>query len=190
MNPELNLKTENLLRSLWRNYDASLEKSIRRIEKQRSIVDLESHAAKMNVDESRHEEIKRLVSRSAWPKTPRLPCHHIPYPPNRAFFNRRAELQTCRQAFATPSVSTSPVCLALHGIGGVGKTSIALQFAYEQKAQRGLVIWIAAEDEDKLVRSFAEAAGLLGLHEEGADTASDCKVLVTWLSRTGNSLVL
>ena len=87
--------------------------------------------------------------------------------------------------FASTSASKSPVCLALHGTGGVGKTSIALEFAYEQKDTRGVILWVAAENEDKLVRSLAEAAHNLDLHEEGADAAGDCKVVVDWLSRAG-----
>ena len=87
--------------------------------------------------------------------------------------------------FANASASTSPVCLALQGIGGVGKTSIALEFAYEEKDTRGVILWVAAENDDKLVRSLAEAAHDLDLHEEGADAAADCKVVVDWLSRAG-----
>ena len=87
--------------------------------------------------------------------------------------------------FAKASASKSPVCLALHGTGGVGKTSIALEFAYEQKDTRRVILWVAAENDDKLVRSLAEAAHNLDLHEEGADAAADCKVVVDWLSRAG-----
>jgi hypothetical protein len=56
------------------------------------------------------------------------------------------------------------VAQALYGMGGVGKTQIALEYAHRFKADYDLVWWIPAEDGSQISQSFAELAGRLGLH--------------------------
>lgn len=54
------------------------------------------------------------------------------------------------------------VAQALYGLGGVGKTQIALEYAHRFKADYDLVWWIPAEGGSQISQSFAELAGRLG----------------------------
>ena len=48
--------------------------------------------------------------------------------------------------------------IALHGLGGVGKTQIALEYAYRHKSHYRYVFWISAVDQAQLLSGFTDIA--------------------------------
>lgn len=58
-------------------------------------------------------------------------------------------------------------CVALWGTGGLGKTEIALQFAFTRRDKFDAVFWIRADDKEKLEADFSQITVALGL--ENAD---------------------
>ena len=50
----------------------------------------------------------------------------------------------------------------LYGLGGVGKTQLALKFAWDHIQQYDTVLWITAESEIKLAESYGQAAHCIG----------------------------
>ncbi|MBP5973571.1 tetratricopeptide repeat protein, partial [Brasilonema sp. CT11] len=75
------------------------------------------------------------------------PVYHIPYFPAINFVGREEELQTIHQAFQS---STKPVAIsAVAGMGGLGKTQLAIQYAYQHQADYpGGVCWFNARESD------------------------------------------
>ena len=45
---------------------------------------------------------------------------------------------------------------ALHGLGGVGKTQIAIRYAYLHKTDFDIICWLQANDWNTLVTSYVE----------------------------------
>src|SRR5579883_2397652 len=58
---------------------------------------------------------------------------------------------------------------AVHGLGGVGKTQLAIEYAYRYRYNYEAVLWVQAETQDALVSSFVALAQLLALPEQEAD---------------------
>ncbi|GIF96610.1 FxSxx-COOH system tetratricopeptide repeat protein [Catellatospora citrea] len=83
--------------------------------------------------------------------------------PNRTgkFVGRAAELQTLRDRLASDVTVMLPQ--TLYGLGGVGKTQLAVEYAHRFAADYDLVWWVPAEDLGTARRRLAELAAELGL---------------------------
>ena len=71
----------------------------------------------------------------------------------------------------------------LHGMGGVGKTSLAVEYVYRSTAEYDLVWWISAERTAQISLSLVELARRLGLTP--ADDAASTVTAVLDSLRTG-----
>jgi hypothetical protein len=73
---------------------------------------------------------------------------------------------------------------ALCGIGGCGKTEIAVEYAYRREESFDAIFWITADDRDILTEEFAHIAVALGLlqEQEAGDLLTACDLVKGWLS--------
>jgi Tetratricopeptide repeat len=62
----------------------------------------------------------------------------------------------------TAGSATGPRVVALHGLGGAGKTSVAVEYAHRHLAECGLAWQFPAEDPAVLLAEFARLAAQLG----------------------------
>lgn len=88
---------------------------------------------------------------------------------NPNFTGRGAELGAVKDALAGGSTMTVQ---SLRGMGGVGKTQLAVEFAYARAGDYDLVYWIAAEESATIPDQFTALAWQLGL-----DPAADPEML-------------
>jgi len=96
-------------------------------------------------------------------------------PPRNAYFTGRSSvLEQVRGAMTGAGLSVV-LAQALYGLGGVGKTQIALEYAHRFMADYDLVWWIAADRVDAITSSLADLAIRLGLRagDNLTETAAD-----------------
>lgn len=80
--------------------------------------------------------------------------------------------------------SVGPRCCVLHGLGGIGKTTLAKQYCLENKGLYQVIFVIRAESEAEMKLSFCSLAAKLRL--EGAEEPSRAIPAVKdWLVQTG-----
>ncbi len=85
---------------------------------------------------------------------------------NKNFTGRVDILSRLRQGASskiTAVLPEDPLPQALQGLGGVGKTAIAIEYAYRHRADYDLVWWIPADQLPLVRASLAALAGRLGL---------------------------
>jgi len=92
---------------------------------------------------------------------------NIPYQRNRFFTDREDILGLLRDRLAPERVQASTQPVALCGLGGIGKTQIALEYAYRYQDMYQAIFWARADSYQTLVSEFITIASLLNLPEKG-----------------------
>jgi tetratricopeptide (TPR) repeat protein len=79
----------------------------------------------------------------------------------------------------------------IHGLGGVGKTQLALSYVSRYGYRYHQVIWIFADSETKLFLAFAELASRLNLAPTSKPSTAECVQLVRdWFSSNTEYLLV
>ena len=111
------------------------------------------------------------------------PFWHVPYPRNPAFTGREAILAQLEAALA--SGRTAAPVQAIAGLGGVGKTQTAVEYAYRHRDEYRAVLWVRADPGwarpdlgTNLVSGYRELAEVLGLPEKDARDSNEVATAV------------
>ena len=108
----------------------------------------------------------------------------VPYERNVRFCGRSKLLQSIRTKLTVTEPYRWNHRLALHGLGGVGKTQLALEYAYRQKNDYRAVYWITAASPASLLSSFDNIAARASI--PGSSTWSSVEhphQFIRWLNR-------
>jgi len=89
------------------------------------------------------------------------PYWSVPLPRNLFFTGREEILQALHTQLGSHQAVALTQSSALHGLGGVGKTQIALEYAYRHALEYSAIFWIGAETDEQVVASLLRIAGSL-----------------------------
>ena len=104
----------------------------------------------------------------------------VPHPRNPNFTGREELLKKLRENLTSgrPAALTQ----AINGLGGVGKTQLATEYAYLYASSYDAVLWVRAEEPTTLAADFAGLATELGIPDPGTrDQNAVVKLVLRWL---------
>ena len=146
--------------------------------------DANQEKIQMNDKESslNDDDSKAHVSSRAKVRFPgSMPFNNLPYLRNEYFSGRDETLENINNAFH--SESTVALTQTITGMGGVGKTQTALEYAYRYSDEYEYIWWVTAETEDAVVTSYKDFAVKLGLLDnEQYDKAVIIETVLNWMN--------
>lgn len=120
------------------------------------------------------------------------PIWNVPYRYTFFFTGRDRIVEHLFTSFTSERHSGTVPVHALSGLGGLGKTQTAVEYAYRYRQHYRTVLWMRAETEDNLFASFKSAAELLKRPAANVlDTQSLLLSMMEWFQNmTGWLLIL
>lgn len=137
------------------------------------------------------EVMERLKTTKLGDKV-KFPCHMIPYGLNPRFFCRDQEVDMVRKTLDPVQGHEELRVMSIHGLGGVGKSQLALNYANTSMKSYDVIAWIPYETHVKITRALSMLAKKLGL-PKGDDSEDDCQAsskVKDWLNGSGRSFLL
>ncbi|HYP40269.1 MAG TPA: FxSxx-COOH system tetratricopeptide repeat protein [Chloroflexia bacterium] len=114
-----------------------------------------------------------------------VPAHN----PN--FTGRKDLLEKLRDALTSGQAAALTQTQAIHGMGGVGKTQLATEYAYRHRGEYDVVWWVRAEEAATLAADYAGLAGELWPDSKDVkEQEALVKEVRRWLEREQNWLLV
>ncbi len=121
--------------------------------------------------------------------TAEFPIHEIPFQKNRNFTGRKDVLDSIHEEFSTAQ-STVPIHI-IRGMGGIGKTQIAVHYSYEFSKEYDLVYWIRSETDASLTADYEALTQALELPvKTKAEQLVYVNIVNNWLTNTDKKWLL
>ena len=120
-----------------------------------------------------------------------FPIWVVPHPRNPFFTGREKIVNTVYNRLKKDSGLALTQAPAISGLGGIGKTQIALEYAYQYRNQYKAVFWVAAENESDIKTDFIKIANELNLPEKKAEDQNEMITGVKrWLQSNSDWLII
>jgi ABC-type multidrug transport system fused ATPase/permease subunit len=183
-----------LRRIAWGDFHGDFERTMRRLKHMSSVVESEADLARMRLENEKYGEVLQLLKGLKASKSNDdavIHCYHIPASMSLRFWGRDEALSIVKAAIDPGETVESLKTFAIYGMGGVGKTQLALHYANSSKKEYDAVLWISADNTLSMEQSFrdvAQALGLVHMDEEAKDALSATLRVKHWLAEGSKSI--
>lgn len=135
------------------------------------------------------QDIQRLMMSTPPTTFPRI--WNVPFTRNPFFTGREDLLEQLHTKLTIARAAALTQAQAISGLGGIGKTQIAVEYAYRYCDKYRLVLWVRATTTDTLISDFVAIADLLQLSERDEQNQNKIvRAVKQWLSATEGWLLI
>ena len=111
------------------------------------------------------------------------PIWNVPYRRNPFFTGRENILNHLNAVLQNSKTAALTQAQAISGLGGIGKTQIAIEYAYRYRDQYKAILWVNASSREAFTSDFVKLATLLNLPEQyEQDQEFVIRAVKRWLS--------
>lgn len=116
-------------------------------------------------------------------------CDIVPDSIATLFKGRENVLAEIRAGFEQASSRPQAITArhAIHGLGGIGKTRLAIEYAWRYAEHYGARLFVRADTPSDLTSGLVELAELLGLAEGVGDEPARVQAVLAWLRDPANA---
>ncbi len=116
---------------------------------------------------------------------------NVPFEPNPFFTGREEILEILHNTLRNRKTTALTQKQAINGLGGVGKTQTAVEYAYRYANEYEIVLWVKADTRDSITSDFVGIAHLLNLPEKDEQDQHHIVAAVNlWLKSRKNWLLI
>jgi hypothetical protein len=114
----------------------------------------------------------------------------VPYPRNPHFTGREEVLDQLATTLRQNSAAALTQPQAISGLGGIGKTQTAVEYAFQHRGDYAAIFWVRADTTLELSRGMVEIAKVLGLPQANAEEAEAVQATLRWLTHNSDWLLI
>lgn len=145
----------------------------------------------VEVEDERNTKDKQVDQTVESPASQTQKIWHVPSRRNPFFTGREETLVYLHTMLTKNKTAALTQAQAISGLGGIGKTQIALEYAYRYRESYDTCLWVTAPSRDTLIADFIALAGLLHLPErDEQDQDIVIGAVKRWLATYGNWLLI
>ncbi len=116
---------------------------------------------------------------------------NVPFRRNPLFTGRQDVLKKLHDQLPTGKAAALTQPQAIRGLGGIGKTQTAVEYAYRYRDDYQYIFWVRADKREELVTDFATIASPLNLPEKNAqDQTVIVQAVKRWLETHSGWLLI
>ncbi|KAL8358300.1 hypothetical protein RB601_009625 [Gaeumannomyces tritici] len=184
----------------WRSMDKRFENALAQLKEGKQELENEVRAANIQVAfvresaaEKRHQDVIDAIPAAFNVARLIKPSELLHEDQNPHFVGRDEELTMIRShvLHAAPPGTKRLKRVAIHGIGGMGKSQLALEYTFQLRSSFRAVFWIRSEVNTVLQQDFGQIARILGTDQvAGKDLEWSIQAAKDWLSGTDEPWLL
>jgi tetratricopeptide (TPR) repeat protein len=108
---------------------------------------------------------------------------------NPSFTGRKDLLSSIHRQLETHGISALAQA-AIHGLGGIGKTELAIEYAHQYGEYYESVLWVVADSELSIRAAYLSIARDLGMADARTEIDEAVRLIKSWLSLKENLLLV
>jgi tetratricopeptide (TPR) repeat protein len=147
----------------------------------RFVAYLKSLGTDLTVQVDHPSDVRAEVMRALWPNRPAFKAVHLPFPSLGALFTGREDfLRDLRASLSRDGGGASAIVSSVCGMGGIGKTRTAVEYAHRHHDAYTALLFVRAPDQRTLTDELAALTGVLRLPQV-TETEQNRDAVLNWL---------